>query len=63
MFMETHWEEIIKEAAKAKVYESEGRVVCFSCGKDLGEFKGKGTSHSICPECKSKMEKEAGGRL
>jgi len=58
--MEADWQKIIEEASKTKVFEKPGRIACFSCGKDLGEFKGEGTSHSVCSDCKSKIERESG---
>lgn len=37
--------------------EKKGKRVCAYCGKELGEFAGGENTHTICPECKAKREK------
>ncbi len=37
------------------------KVVCAWCGKDMGEkppYKDKGVTHTICPECRQKLEQK-----
>ena len=40
---------------ESKDLSQEGKVVCSYCKKITGEFKGEGTSHGICPDCRSKL--------
>ncbi|OGY89372.1 MAG: hypothetical protein A2927_02155 [Candidatus Komeilibacteria bacterium RIFCSPLOWO2_01_FULL_45_10] len=42
---------------ESKDLSQEGKVVCSYCGGIIGEFKGEGTSHGICPNCRLKLER------
>ena len=46
----------IQPEAPLESEDLEGKRVCMSCNKILGEFNGEGTTHGVCSECKAKYD-------